>query len=67
MAKKMATESGRARHAERNWLSEAPLGWIREALGFRRFGVRGLRQVQGEWDLVCLTLNVKRMRGLRTA
>ena len=64
MAKKLATEAGRARYAERKWLSEAPIGWIKEALGFRRFSVRGLNKVQGEWDLVCLALNVKRMQGL---
>ena len=64
MAKKLATEAGRARYAERKWLSEAPIGWIKEALGFRRFSVRGLNKVRGEWDLVCLALNVKRMQGL---
>ena len=65
MAKKLATEAGRAQYAERKWLSEAPIGWIKEALGFRRFSVRGLNKVRGEWDLVCLALNVKRMQGLQ--
>ena len=46
-------------------MAEAPIGWIKEALGFRRFSVRGLNKVQGEWDLVCLALNVKRMQGLQ--
>ena len=32
-----------------------------------RFSVRGLRKVQGEWDLVCLALNVKRMQALQAA
>lgn len=67
MAKKLATEAGRAQYAQRKWLSEAPIGWIKEALGFRRFSVRGLDKVQGEWDLVCLALNVKRMQGLQAA
>lgn len=67
MAKKLATEAGRAQYAQRKWLSEAPIGWIKEALGFRRFSVRGLDQVRGEWDLVCLALNVKRMQGLQAA
>ena len=65
MAKKLATEAGRAQYAQRKWLAEAPIGWIKEALGFRRFSVRGLNKVQGEWDLVCLALNVKRMQGLQ--
>ncbi len=38
MAAKLATESGHARYAERKWL--APIG--KQALGFQRFGVRGL-------------------------
>ena len=67
MAQKLATEAGHAQYARRKWLSEAPNGWIKEVLGFRRFSVRGLTQVQGEWNLVCLALNVRRMRGLQTA
>ena len=64
MAKKLATEAGRAIYATRKWISEAPHGWIKEVLGFRRFSVRGLQKVQGEWDLVCLALNVKRLQSL---
>ena len=67
MAEKLETAAGAARYAQRKWLSEAPNGWIKEALGFRRFSLRGLNQVRGEWDLVCLALNVKRLRGLQTA
>ena len=65
MAEKLATEAGRALYAQRKWLAEAPIGWIKEALGFRRFSLRGLDKVQGEWDLVCLALNVKRMQCLQ--
>ena len=54
-------------YARRKWLSEAPNGWIKEVLGFRRFRLRGLNKVQGEWDLVCLALNVKRLQGLQAA
>ena len=53
--------------ARRKWLSEAPNGWIKEAMGFRRFSVRGLGKVRGEWDLVCLALNVRRLLGLQAA
>ena len=67
MAEKLATEAGRAQYAQRKWLSEAPNGWIKEVLGFRRFSLRGLNKVRGEWDLVCLALNVKRMQGLQAA
>ena len=64
MAEKLVTEAGRATYATRKWISEAPHGWIKEVLGFRRFSVRGLQKVQGEWDLVCLALNVKRLQAL---
>ena len=66
MGEHLATEEGRAAYAERKWLSEAPNGWIKEALGFRRFSLRGQKQVQGEWSLVCLALNLRRM-ATRTA
>ena len=66
-AAKLATAAGRARYAQRKCLSEAPNGWIKEALGFRRFSLRGLDKVRGEWDLVCLALNIKRMQGLQAA
>ena len=64
MVEKLATPAGRAAYAEREWLSEAPNGWIKHVLGFRRFSLRGLAKARGEWDLVCLALNVKRLRSI---
>ena len=64
MVEKLATPAGRKRYAQRKWLSEAPNGWIKEVLGFRRFGVRGLAKARGEWNLVCLALNIKRLQPL---
>ena len=64
MGEKLASAKGRAQYAKRKWISEAPNGWIKEVLGFRRFSVRGMEKVRGEWHLVCLALNIKRMRGL---
>ena len=61
MAERMAGPEGRKRYARRKWIAEAPHGWIKEAMGFRRFSVRGLEKVRGEWDLVCLALNARRM------
>ena len=59
--------AGRTAYAERKWLSEAPNGWIKHVLGFRRFSLRGLAKVRCEWDLVCLALNVKRLQPLMAA
>ena len=67
MAEKLSRPAGRAAYAERTWLSEAPNGWIKHVLGFRRFSLRGLAKVQGEWDLVCLALNTKRLHALMAA
>ena len=67
MAEKLSRPAGRAAYAERKWLSEAPNGWITHVLGFRRFSLRGLAKVQGEWDLVCRALNTKRLHALMAA
>ena len=66
MGVKLASLTGKARDAQRKWLSEAPNGWIKEVLGFQRYSLRGLAKVRGEWDLVCLALNIKRMGTLAT-
>ena len=67
MRQKLASLAGQAEYRRRKWIAEAPHGWIKERLGFRRFSLRGLRSVQGEWDLVCLALNIKRMSVLMAA
>ncbi len=54
----------RANASKRKWLSEGPNGWIKEVLGFRRFSLRGLDKVRGEWHLVCLALNVRRLAAM---
>ncbi|WP_141250946.1 transposase, partial [Pseudomonas aeruginosa] len=36
-------------------------------LGFRQFSLRGLKAVAGEWRLVCLAWNMKRLAALRLA
>ena len=65
MAEKLASDEGRRRYARRKWMAEAPVGWIKEVMGFRRFSFRGLRKVEAEWTLVCLALNVKRLHTLQ--
>ena len=67
MRQKLASLAGQVEYRRRKWIAEAPHGWIKEGLGFRRFSLRGLQSVQGEWDLVCLALNIKRMSALMTA
>ncbi|MEE8305200.1 MAG: IS1182 family transposase [Candidatus Tectomicrobia bacterium] len=64
MLEKLSTPEGEERYRERKHLSEAVNGWIKHVIGFRRFSVRGLSRVSGEWDLVCLATNLRRMRPL---
>ena len=64
MAEKLAGADGKARYAERKWISEAVNGWIKRVLGFRQFSLRGLNSASGEWDLVCLATNLRRMQPL---
>jgi hypothetical protein len=41
--------------------SATTIGWVKQVLGFRAFSLRGLRKVAGEWSLVCMALNLRRM------
>jgi transposase len=61
MKRRMATKRGRQRYRKRKHIAEAPFGWIKDALGFRRFHLRGVENVQGEWSLMCMALNLRRM------
>ncbi len=48
MAQRLTSRESRAVYAQRKWMAEAPIGWIKHVMGFRRFSVRGLEQVQGK-------------------
>jgi transposase len=61
MLKKLKTKRGRARYRKRKAIVEPVFGWVKRVLGFRAFSLRGLRKVAGEWSLVCLALNLRRM------
>ncbi|MDR7334657.1 hypothetical protein J2X21_003821 [Kinneretia asaccharophila] len=61
MAAKLQTDDGNAAYRKRKWIAEPPNGWIKNVLGFRQFSLRGLHQVQAEWKLVCMALNLRRM------
>ena len=64
MGEKLARAKGKAQYAKRKWTSEGPNGWVKEVLGFRRFSLRGLDKVRGEWHLVCLALNIRRLAAM---
>jgi len=64
MQEKLKTEAGRAHYKRRKAIVEPVFGWVKQVLGFRRFSLRGIEKVTGEWDLVCLAVNLKRMNSL---
>jgi len=65
MAYKLRTEIGKAIYRLRKSTVEPVIGIIKEVLGFRQFSLRGLPAVTGEWMLVCLAYNLKRLHTLR--
>jgi transposase len=64
MAYKLQTEIGQAIYRLRKCTVEPVIGIIKEVLGFRQFSLRGLAAAAGEWCLVCLAFNLKRMHTL---
>jgi transposase len=61
MAERLASKEGQAHYRRRKAIVEPVFGWIKHAMGFRQFSLRGLDKVTGEWGLVCLALNMRRM------
>jgi len=58
MAAKVRTPEGKALYTRRKVIVEPVFGQIKEARGFRRFLLRGLDNIRGEWRLVCVTHNL---------
>ena len=67
MAHRLKTPQGRALYALRKQTPEPVFGIIKSALGFRQFSLRGLENVRGEWRLVTMAWNLKRMFVLNPA
>jgi transposase len=65
MSHRLKTKEGRARYALRKQTIEPVFGIIKSVMGFRRFSLRGLKKVTGEWTLVCMAWNLKRLAVLR--
>ena len=65
LAYKLRTEIGKALYRLRKSTVEPVIGIIKETLGFRQFSLRGLFAAGGEWSLVCLAYNLKRLHTLQ--
>lgn len=64
MRHKLKTDQGRQMYAQRKCTVEPVFGIIKHILGFRQFFLRGLEAVAGEWTLVSIAWNLKRMFAL---
>jgi len=61
MRHKLRTADGRDIYARRKAIVEPVFGQIKEAQGFRRFLLRGMEKVSGEWALVCTSHNLLKL------
>ena len=65
MKHRLQTAEGRALYARRKCTVEPVFGIIKAVMGFRQFLLRGVASVRGEWSLVCMAWNLKRLHTLR--
>lgn len=63
---RLKTRRGRQLYALRKCTVEPVFGLIKHVMKFRQFSLRGMTGARGEWSLVCLAWNVKRMNTLFT-
>jgi len=66
MKHRLKTLAGKAKYALRKVTSEPVFGIIKAVMGFRSFHMRGYEAAQGEWNLVCMAWNIKRLHALTT-
>ena len=62
---RLKTKDGKAVYAKRKCTVKPVFGVIKSVLGFRQFLLRGVENVRGEWDLVSIAWNLKRLNVLR--
>ncbi len=67
MDHRLATVAGRAIYAQRKSTVEPVFGIIKSVLGFRQFHLRGLDAASGEWTLVTMAWNLKRIFNMMCA
>jgi hypothetical protein len=67
MSHRLQTPEGKKLYAKRKHIPEPVFGIIKSVLGFRQFLLRGLDGARGEWSLVTMAWNLKRMFVLNAA
>jgi transposase len=61
MRERLADETERKRYQKRSGMVEPVFGLLKEILGYRRFLLRGLQKVRGEWSLICTAFNLRKL------
>ena len=61
MARKLRTKKGRFIYAQRKWIIEPVFGQIKRAMGFGQFLLNGNEKMRGEWRMVCMAHNIRKL------
>ncbi len=67
MKDELQSDTGRALYAKRKTTVEPVFGIIKHVMGFRQFSMRGLEKAKGEWSIVCMAWNIRRLFTLQAA
>ena len=67
MARRLGTQAGRSLYGLRKQTVEPVFGIIKRAVGWRQMSMRGLEKARGEWTLVTMAWNIKRLHVLQAA
>lgn len=65
MKYRLKTKEGKELYAKRKSTIEPVFGIIKNVMGFKSFLLRGFKAVEGEWNLVVIAWNLKRMFALQ--
>ena len=58
---RLQTKEGKEIYAQRKSMIEPLFGVIKHVMGFRQFMLRGFEKAKGEWNLICIAYNLKRL------
>jgi len=62
---RLQTKEGKEIYAQRKSMIEPTFGIMKHVMGFRQFMLRGFEKSKGEWNLICIAYNLKRLHTIR--
>ena len=65
MKHRLQTKEGKQIYAQRKSTVEPVFGVIKHVMGFRQFMLRGFKKAKGEWSLICIAYNLKRLHTIK--